>query len=978
MRKQDVAYSVLGPLEVRVNGVPVPVGSSRQQIILACMLLERGHVVQADRFIDALWDGEPPATAWVQVQIGISKLRSRLSNLELPNAIVTHEAGYLVQVPEDCLDLVQFRHLVGRAREAARAQRPEEAADQLRSALALWRGDALAGLPGRWIRAAASRLDEERLAAVEERVELEIAMGGHREVIGELRELTAAYPLRERFHGQLMRALYRDGRQAEALEAYRTAQRVLVEEHGLDPGDELRALERAILERALATGDGVPGHGRLQAAEEAVPHQLPAAPRGCVGRQEDITAIQQRLTGNGPSGGAVVVISGPPGVGKTALALHCAHQLANRFPDGHLYARLRDSDARPVPAERLLDQFLRGLGIPPAGLPAELDELAAMFRSRIAGRRILIVLDDAAAAWQIEPLVSEYGGTLIVTSRGTLPGLRGVDRFDLGVLEPRMSLQLLATVIGQERVQAEPAAAAAVARICGHLPLALHIAAAKLEVRPHWTIAQLVDRLSDEGRRLDELSLAGTAVRASLQVSFETLDPPARRLLPLLGGLGTSDFAAWVSGPLLDMDVDQGTDVLEQLVEARLVDVLGGAGHRTRYRLHELVGTFARQTLAAATPAAERHQAQVRLLRCWAFLVDHAHRREYGGDFTIVRSTAQRWPLPNKVVSELMADPIGWFEEERTNLLSAVRRAAELGFQEICADLAVGSVTLFETRAHLSDWRESHEVALEAARRHDDPRSEAAVRCSRAGLALAEHRLDDAVSHLESALGWFVHADHRHGRGLALRSLAVVDRLRGHPARARQRYEAALTDLREAGDRAAEAQVLTNLAQIDLDDGRLDEAHKLLRQALAICTGIGERRGEAQVRFRLGELYLARGELTEAEAELEAVWTAVDHTGDLVGKTYALLGLGAARLAHDDLDGAEKVLAEALELAQRARSRLLEGRARLAMAQLRQRQGRSATAVDDLNRAEAIFTAIAVDAWREQVEQLRVSLTSHA
>ena len=526
-------------------------------------------------------------------------------------------------------------------------------------------------------------------------------------------------------------------------------------------------------------------------------------------------------------------------------------------------------------------------------------------------------------------------------------------------------------MIGEERVQAEPAAAEAVTEMCGHLPLALQIAAAKLEARPHWAISQLVDRLADEGRRLDELSLAGTAVGASLQVSYETLDPLARRLLPLLGGLGTADFAAWVCGPLLHTDTNEGADALEQLVEARLVDVVGGTGHHTRYRLHELVGTFARQRLAATVPAPERWEAQVRLLRCWTFLVDEAHRREYGGDFTIVRSTASRWPLPDKLVNQLIADPIRWFEEERINLLSMVRRAAELGEHELCADLAVGAVALFETKAHLADWRETHEAALAAARHYGDLRSEAAVRCSRAGLALAEHQLDDAVSDLEAALTWFDNADHRHGRGLALRSLAVVDRLRGDHIRARQRYEAALTDLRAVGDRAAEAQVLTNLGQISIAQGRLPEAHELLRQALAICTAIGERRGMAQVRFRLSELHLARGELAEAQSELEEVRAVVDRTGDLVGKTYALLGLGAVRLAWNDLAGAVQAITEALELAQRAHSRLLEGRARLALAELHQRENQPTLAAAQLDQAEAIFTAIAVTAWQPQVEQVR-------
>lgn len=973
MNPRELAFGVLGPLEVRVAGEPVVIGSSRQQIILALMLLEPGRVVQAERFIDAIWDADPPATAWVQVQIGVSKLRARLGQLGLRDAIATHEAGYLIRVPADSLDVARFRALVTRGRAAMRRQEPAVAAADLRAALQLWRGDALAGLPGRLVRALAARLDEERLAATEERVELDLVLGHHRDVIGELRELVAAQPLRERLYGQLMRALYQDGRQAEALEVYRSAQRALVDGHGLDPGEELRALERAILEQDPSIG--VRGAGSGPPLEQAVPHQLPTAPRGFVGRSEDIDRIRRRLTESSAARPPVIVISGPPGVGKTALALHCAYEVADRFADGRLYAHLRDSNRRPVSPERVLDQFLRALGIAPNVLPTELDELATMFRSRITDRQVLVLLDDAIASWQVEPLISPYGCVLVVTSRGTLPGLRGADRIDLGVLEPDTSRRLLATVIGDERVRAEPEAVAAVAAACGHLPLALQVAAAKLEVRPHWRVGRLASRLADENRRLDELSLERAGVRASLSVSFEAVSPPARRLLPLLGGLGAADFAGWVAGPLLALGSDEGDDVLEELVDARLVEAQAASGHRTRYRLHELVGAFAREVLATDVPAAARRDAQLRLLRCWAFIAREAHRREYGGDFTIVSSDAAPWPLPTVVVDELVADPIVWFESERSNLLAALRRAAELGHHDLCADLAVTSVTLFENRAYLNDWRVSHELALDVARRCHDPLAEAALRCSRAGLALVEHRLAEAVPDLEWALTRFAQAGDWHGRGLTLRSLAAVDRLQGRHEQAQQRYEAALTDLRAVGDRAAEAQVLTNLGQIHTGEGRLRAADDLLSQALEICTETGERRGEAQVRHRLGELYLASGDLKQAETEFVVVRGMVGRTGDLVGMAYALLGLGTVRLARDDPDGAERALTDALEQARQAANRLLEGRTLLALAELAVRRGARSVASERLDEADKLFRVIDVPGWRESVNQMRRRLT---
>ncbi len=961
------SFLLLGPLEVRAHGAPVPLRGHRQRVVLALLLLDMGKVVPTDRLITAVWDDTPPSTARAQVQISISKLRAFLTTLDLPDAIVTHESGYLIQVPDDDLDTTRFRRLVAGGRDAARRGDPTEAASALRQALALWRGDALTGLRSRLVRAVALTLDEERLAVTEECIDLELELGHHREVIGELRNLVTGHPFREKLHAQLMLALSRDRRQAEALAVYREARRILVEEHGLDPSEQLRALERAILE-----ADPTAVNAPMAEPEQVRPRQLPARSAVFVGRTDGTQRLIETLA---QADGQVVVISGPAGVGKTTLAVEVANQLGDKFPDGQLFARLRRGDNQPAAPDQVLDYFLRSLGVPPVNLPTDREALGGPYRSHLAGKRLLILLDDAAGAWQVEPLLpGDHGVAVIVTSRSALPGLRNAHRFDLDVLPAESSRQLLAEVLGEARVAAEPDSAAAVADACGHLPLALQVAAAKLSARPHWPIFHMASRLGDENRRLDELSLEGAGVRASILISVEALSPPARRLLLLLGSLGATDFGGWVAGPLLDMDVNESHDVLDELIDLQLAVAQVGTGHRARYQLHDLVGVLAREMLPDEVPTGERHAAAHRLLRCWLHLVRQAHRREYGGDFTLLEPGATPWPLFPPVVNDLLADPIGWFESEHTNLVAAVRLAAELHHPVLCSDLAVTLVTFFEARAYREDWRETHEVALEAVVRHAEARAEAVVRCSRAGLALVEQRLGDAESDLTSALSWFERADDAHGRGLALRGLGSVDRLQGRHRRARERYEHALADLRAAGDRVAEAHVLTNLAEVLADQGHRRDAEDLLRQALAICADLGVRRVQAQARCRLGQLYLDDHDLDRAQEEFDAVLRTVTTAADLTGKAYALLGIGAVLTARHQLDQARLTLIEALTAMRQTGSRVGTGRALLSLAELCLTAGEPSAAADWLRTADAAFADIGAARWRDRVNRLRERL----
>jgi DNA-binding SARP family transcriptional activator len=563
--------------------------------VLGTLLLDANCVVSTAQLADALWDDAPPTTARGQVQICVSALRKTLTRLGLPDRIVTRPPGYLIEVADGELDLHYFDRLVLAGQQALAESRLDDAAEALSGALALWRGSALAGVESPAVRAAATRLDERRLAVTEDWLDVELHRGRHQHVVGELRELVATHPLRERLHAQHMRALFGAGRPAEALAAYRSARRVFLDELGLEPGGELRRLERAILTdgRTDDPADDAP-------VPPAVPRLLPADPAELTGRDAPLGVVRTALGDAAPASVPVVAISGPVGVGKSTLAVRAAHALAPAYPDGQLYLNLLDPDGRPVAPGAALERFLRALGLSGDAVPAGLDERAELYRDRIAGRRVLVVLDDVTHEWQVLPLLpGATGAGVLVTSRRRLTGLTGARPVHLDPLGIEDSVRLLATALGPSRLAADPAGTTALARLCDGLPLALRIVAARLAARPHWTVAHLVDRLRDEARRLDELTVGGLDVRARLATSYAALSPPARLLFRSLGALPDADLPTPLARRppgIREADVE---DALEELVDAQLVEV--GVGP-TRYRLSGLVRLYAAERLASDEP----------------------------------------------------------------------------------------------------------------------------------------------------------------------------------------------------------------------------------------------------------------------------------------------------------------------------------------------------------------------------------------
>lgn len=613
-------------------------------------------------------------------------------------------------------------------------------------------------------------------------------------------------------------------------------------------------------------------------------------------------------------------------------------------------------------------RFLRALGMPEAEVPEGLQQRAEIYRSLLADRRMLVVLDDLADESQLAALLP--GSTscrVLVTSRSRLPGVPGAHRVEIGTLPRAEAVQLLSQIAGVERVNGEPEAAERIARLCGGLPLALRIAGSRLAARPHWTMARLADRLADETRRLDELEHGTPTLRATLGSSLRTLRPQERRLLIRLALLEVPTLAAWMGTAVLGTGPMELEESLERLVEAQLLDVCAGERGPARYRVPELVRVFAREQAFREQPAAAVDETQRRFLGTLLHLTEQAYGRQYGGDHTVPRGSAERRALPPSMTDDLLAMPGDWLDAERMTLVSAIRHTAAMNWDEHCWELALTGAALFEARALVDLWTGSVAVAADCVRRAANVRGTAAMDHSIGRALLTQGRFTEAAARLEGARAGFERCQDGHGQALVLRDLAFVDRIAGRGCQALWRYEEALKGVRAAGDRAAEARVLNDIAMLMLDERGGDRVPELLDEALTISRAIGARRLEAQVLHSFGEVALHRHDSAAATRAFVGVLRMVRHVGDRFGETHALLGLGlASRLAgHHEL--AQTRLSAALQAAREVGARLVEGRALLALAELDALHHRAGQAGRRLAQAGEIFDASSAVRWRDRV-----------
>jgi DNA-binding SARP family transcriptional activator len=603
-------FLVLGSVEAWTTPHhKIALSGSKLRTALAALALARGRVVPDSRLSALLWGEEPPATSAAQIQTYMSRLRQLLGDHA---EVVRQRPGYLLRVPDGTgqegmwkTDVSEFEHFAALGRDALTAGEADRAADLLRRALAVWRGPVLGGVTEFLAGAERGRLEEMRLTVLERRIDADFALGRHAELVSELIGLASAHPLREQLCGQLMTALYRCGRQADALTVYQDCRRTLADELGIDPTPSLQGLYHSILVAApvLAT----PGEAAPRAAEmRQVPAELPPALPDFTGREQEVIRLRTQLAIRPRAGApAVGVVTGMPGVGKTSLVLHAAHQLVDDYADGQLWVDLRGTSAAPLdPADALFD-LLRALGVDSGDIPAGLAERTRLYRSTLADRRCLIMLDDAAGAWQVRALLPAAPGCgVLVTGRHQLTALEGVHPIVLGTFTRAESTAMLCSMVGEERFAADPESAELLAEACGGLPLAVRIAGSRLAARPHWTPRGLADRLTDPRRTLDELCLDDLRVRDTLEAGYRRLAEPAQRALRVLARHDVPAFSARTASLLLELPLDAAQDVMDLLVDDHLLEPVEGEDRG--YRMHRLVRALGLEQGAWGEPAREQ------------------------------------------------------------------------------------------------------------------------------------------------------------------------------------------------------------------------------------------------------------------------------------------------------------------------------------------------------------------------------------
>jgi tetratricopeptide (TPR) repeat protein/transcriptional regulator with XRE-family HTH domain len=698
--------------------------------------------------------------------------------------------------------------------------------------------------------------------------------------------------------------------------------------------------------------------------EPAPPHQLPPDVADFVGRAELVAQLRGWLArwpdavvekANG-SAVAVCAVSGKAGIGKSALAVHVAQRLAADFPDGQLYASLRGAGVggvAPLEPAEILGRFLRALGVDGGAVPADMQERAALYRSRLAGRQVLVVLDDAAGEAQVRPLLpGSPGCAVLLTSRARLAGLDGARLVQLDVLDADQAMELLARVAGPERVAAEPEAATAILAACGRLPLAVRIAGARLAVRPHWPLGRMAGLLADERGRLDALAHGDLEVRASLSLSYQELGQAQRRLFRRLGLLEAPDVAAWVAGALLDRPVAEAEALLEELVEAQLVDVATwDATRRARYRLHDLVRLFARERVQAEEPVGRRRAALQRAAEGWLALAEQADRRLPVGPLLGDRDARSGWRLGQAVADELLADPLAWLEAEQTALLSAVGQTSAtdpasvpVGAATRLADLAwrlAAAVTgFFWLCGCRDDYRRACDLALRGAQRAGIGRGAAWMLAALAWVAVDRMRLEEALALAEQARRLHREVGDRRGEAYALLKI-------GHAHECRGRFDLAVSQLEHAGelydqlgDDHGRAWVWHTLGRVHHQQGRLTEAATDLRQALTTSRRAADRRTEAMALQELGLVHHSLGRPGQATALLLQSLQLCRESGDRLGEGFALQDLGAVRLRQGACEEAAATFEQALDIFRRLGARRTEATVLRSLGELHHAKGR--------------------------------------
>jgi DNA-binding SARP family transcriptional activator len=886
-----VRFGLLGPLTVEAAGASVPVASGRQRTLLAALLLQPGQVVSADTLIRHVWGEDPPANARAALQVHILRLRRALDG-HGPERIVTRPPGYLLALaPGDEVDLAEFDATLAAADEAASTRDTAAEAAHLGRALALWRGPALEGVEaGSLRREVAERLAERRLAAIERRVEAELSLGRHADLVPELRSLTAGHPLRERLWAQLMLALAASGQQAGALSTYDAVRKRLVADLGVEPGAELRAAHQRVL------------RPERDPAPVAVPAQLPTGTPVFTGRGAYLDRLDAARRAAASAVGVCAIV-GTAGVGKTALSVHWGHLASRHFPDGQLYLNMRGfATTPPVPPAEALAAFLRALGVPPERVPSDVDEAASLYRSVLDGKRVLVVLDNVAGADQVRPLIPGSAGSFVlVTSRNRLSGLvtrDGADRLALDTLPPAEARALLARTLGAARVDADPAAAAALAEACAHLPLALRIVAAKLADEPRHGIADLAGALhGPDGLAALELN-GDSAVRSAFELSEAALAPAAARLFALLGLAPTADFTAATAGAVAGLTPAEGGRLLRALAAAHLLDEVGPG----RFACHDLLRRYAVGRAEERYGAAEGASSVRRLVDWYVHATDAAAEAVYPHRIRLRPSDSADAPAFDDVAAAAR-----WLDDEAANLVLVVQHAAGGAHRPaawLLADMLRGYYAL---SGHRLDWLTTGEAGLRAAIAEGDLRGQAAMRMDLGNALMRDGSAEPARAHFSELLDLARRIQWADGEGAALGLLGNVYRQFGRTDQAEQYLRGAAELFEKLGQLPLLAGSLGNLGLALRELGRLPEALDCHHRALALYRQIGSRYGEAMGLGNLGETY---HDLGDGDAALDHLVRALDLHREVSDRTGEAESRRILATVHRDAGRHDEALAD--------------------------------------------------------------------
>jgi DNA-binding SARP family transcriptional activator len=908
-------FELLGPLRVLADGGEVPLRAGRERVLLAMLLLHADRAVPVDLLVEELWPGEQPRSARNQLQACVSRLRRRLAQAGLPDdLVITDAAGYRLRVDPDRVDAYEFRTLLADARAAGR---PEQARDRYRAAAALWRGPALAGVDGPEVRRSAAALEEERVQSLQECLGVELALGMAGELVGELTELVQRYPYREGLHAALMRALYQAGRPADALAAFRRARQLLRDELGTDPGDELQQLHRSILNRDPALGAVQPTVAPSNPIG-IVPRELPAEPPCFVDRDEETAAVREALLPvdrDALRRPPVVVLYGAGGVGKSALAVRVAHEVADGFSGGQLYVDLCGSTPgmRPLTTVEVLGRFLRRLGVAPDQIPSDEAEAAALFRSATADRYLLLLLDNAASKAQVQLLLpNSTHCAILVTSRHPLPTLDVARRQRVEVLPDAHGVSLLAELAGE--LDSDTDAARRIIAASGGLPLAIRVAAGRLACRPDLPTAEYADRLADSSRRLDELQLDDLAVRASISISYDEfrlspdlLDRLAARAFRMLGLLHVPDISCGVVGAMLaESDSEMVRVALDRLVDAQLIEPVVGL----RYRLHDLVRLVASEHAAEDGEPGENENAVERAVAFYTGGLWRAQR-------TLRPTNVPLFGYPPALYNVSLptfstsADARRWIDVELPSLSAALEQAVATPARRFAAWLGYA---LWSRLDAACEWREAHRMSrlmLDSVSERDYPELTACALLlhGRSEACLGHYEL--SRGYLEKALRSMRDMENHAGVVATLNGLGIVEEWGGEPEAALSRYVEALA-IAERHDLAdLVVAVLNNVSVSHSLLGQLDRAAAAAQRAIVICaTRVENPAGRSTALGNAASLYCLLGDCVSAVRCANEALELAEIAGErreceiLIVRSEAYRQLGCLSEAFNDVEAA--------------------------------------------------------------------------